>query len=106
MSAIRNPQSAIRNHYELTLQERVQELNTASSRNATTLSAQGKRASLWGLLFAPLLAFLRVYLRRGEWRHGIAGLVTSLFAAYEVFVSYAKLWEQHHSKPAPPPSQP
>ena len=113
MSTIRNPLRpgssaghAIRNHYELTLQERFQELNTASSRDAATLVAQGKRASLWGLLFAPLFAFLHVYLRQGEWRQGIAGLVTALFAAYEVFVSYVKLWEQHHSKPAPPPSQP
>ena len=106
MPTIHNLQSTTRTLSELTIRERFQELNTASSRDAATLSAQGKRANLWGLLFTPLFAFLRVYLRRGEWRHGIAGLVASLFAAYEVFVSCAKLWERQHSKPVLPPSQP
>ncbi len=106
MPTIHNLQSTTRTLSELTIRERFQELNTASSRDAATLSAQGKRANLWGLLFTPLFAFLRVYLRQGEWRHGIAGLVAALFAAYKVFVSYAKLWEHHHGKPVPPPSQP
>jgi hypothetical protein len=102
MSTIHNLQSTTRHLTEPTIRERFQELNTASSRNAAALVAQGKRAGLWRLLFTPPLTFLRAYLWQGEWRHGIAGLVTALFAAYEVFVSYAKLWEQHHSKPAPP----
>ncbi len=106
MSTIHNLQSTTRHLSEPTIRERFQELNTASSRDAATLVAQGKRAGLWRLLLAPPLTFLRVYLRQGEWRHGIAGLVTALFAAYKVFVSYAKLWELRHGKPVPPPSQP
>lgn len=97
--------STIRNPSEPPLQERFRALNAASSRDAAALAAQGKRASLWGLLYVPLVTFVRAYLGRGEWRRGIAGLVSALFAAYEVFVRHAKLWEYHHDKPAaaPPP---
>jgi len=105
MSTIRNLQSTTRMLSEPTIGERFQALNTASSRDAATLAAQGKRLSLWELLFSPLLAFLRVYLRQGEWHKGMAGMITAIFAAYEVFVRQAKLWELHHSKPAPPPPQ-
>ena len=98
---------ALRTPHKPPLGERFQELNAASSRDAAALAAQGKRAGLWGLCFAPFLTFVRSYLWHGEWRHGIAGLVTALFAAYGVFVRYAKLWEHHHAKPpAAPPPQP
>lgn len=93
------------NPSEPSLQERFQELNAASSRDAAALAAQGKRFGFRGLLCTPLVTFVRVYLGRGEWRRGIVGLVLALFAAYEVFVRHAKLWEYHHEKPAaaPPP---
>jgi hypothetical protein len=106
MSTLRTPHSAPRTPPGPSLHERFQELNAASSREAAALAEQGKRAGLWGLLCAPLLTFLYVYLWSGEWRRGIAGLVVALFAAYEVFVRYAKLWELHHSSPqAPPPKE-
>ena len=95
--------SATRQLGELTIGERFRELNTASSRDAAALAAQGKRAGLWGLLCSPFLTFLHSYLRRGEWRRGMAGLVTAIFAAYEVFVRQAKLWELHHTQAIPPP---
>ena len=105
MSTIRNLQSTTRTLSEPTIGERFQALNTASSHDAAALAAQGKRASLWGLLFSPLLAFLHAYLWREEWRRGTAGMVTAIFAAYEVFVRQAKLWELHHGKPGPRPPQ-
>jgi hypothetical protein len=91
-----------------TLRERFQELNATSSREAEALAAQGKSASVWGFLFFPFGAFLQVYFRKGNWRHGIAGLITALFAAYGVFARYAKLWEHHHNNTRlfPPSSQP
>jgi hypothetical protein len=59
---------------------------------------QGKKAGLWGLVFAPALTFLRAYFGGGEWKRGVAGLVVASFAAYEVFVRYAKLWELCHNQ--------
>jgi len=94
-----------RTRSEPTIGERFRALNTASSRDATALAAQGKQASLRGLLFSPFLVYLHAYLRQGEWRRGTAGVITATFAAHEVFVRHAKLWELRHRKPAPPSPQ-
>lgn len=90
-----------------TLQRRFQELNELSSREAAALAAQGIRVRKWWLVVSPVCAFTRVYIRHGEWRRGMAGLITAFFAAYTVFVRYAKLWELQylHTPSAPPPEQ-
>lgn len=67
----------------------------------TTLAAEqeslrGKRATLTRLLIQPLLTFLRSYVLKQGFRDGIPGLVISSFAAYYVFLKYAKLWEKQH----------
>jgi hypothetical protein len=85
------------------LRLRFQELNTATSRDAAALAAQGKRATVWRLGLSPLGAFLQSYLIQKQWRNGVAGLVEAMFAAYEVFVRYAKLWEIRHATATPPP---
>lgn len=87
----------------LKLRIRFQELNVATSRDAAILAAEGKRATVWRLLFSPFGVFLRTYLGQKKWRKGIAGLVDAMFAAYEVFVRYAKLWEIHHTTETIPP---
>jgi hypothetical protein len=87
----------------LTLRIRFEELNAATSRDAAILAAQGKRATVWRLLCSPLGAFLQSYFGQKKWRNGIAGLVDAMFAAYEVFVRYAKLWEIHHTTETIPP---
>lgn len=85
------------------LQIRFQELNEATSRDAAIFAARGKRATVWRLLFSPFGAFLQSYIGQKKWRNGIAGLVDAMFAAYEVFVRYAKLWEIHHTTETIPP---
>jgi hypothetical protein len=87
----------------LKLRIRFQELNAATSRDAAILAAKGKRATVWRLLFSPFGVFLHSYLGQKKWRNGIAGLVDAMFAAYEVFVRYAKLWEIHHTTETVPP---
>lgn len=94
-----NPQSTICN--EPTLQQRFHDLNVASSCEAAALAAQGEHATGWKLVFRPFFTFVRVYLRHGEWRRGVAGLITALFSSYAVFVRYAKLWEHRKLKPCP-----
>ena len=85
------------------LRDRFQTLNATSSRDAEALATSGHQATRWLLFSAPLLTFVRVYLRHGSWRHGIPGLIHSLFAAYEAFVRYAKLWERQHVRTTTPP---
>jgi hypothetical protein len=90
----------------MSLRERLHELNVTSSAEATALAEQGKRATARTFVLTPLATFLRVYFVRGEWRRGRAGLLSAIFAAYEVFVCYSKLWEQQNVKTTvPPPPQ-
>jgi hypothetical protein len=88
------------------LRDRFQALNATSSRDAEALATSGYQATWWQLFSVPLLTFVRVYLRHGSWRHGIPGLMHSLFAAYEAFVRYAKLWERQHVRTTTPPQSP
>lgn len=87
----------------VSLRERLQTLNVTSSAEAAALAEQGQRATPMTFIVAPFSAFVRVYLGDKEWRHGTAGLIPALFAAYEVFIRYAKLWEQQHVKTTFPP---
>lgn len=82
---------------DLSLSERFEALNEATSRRAAQLAAQGKTAHLWAIVCTPGLVFVRAYVWRGGWRRGIAGFVEALFAAYGVFVSRLKLWELHQA---------
>ncbi|HXF04150.1 MAG TPA: glycosyltransferase family 2 protein [Blastocatellia bacterium] len=67
----------------------------------TTLAAEqdaqrGVRVGLARLLFQPALTFIRSYLLRQGFRDGVPGLIIAGFAAYYVFLKYAKLWEKQN----------
>lgn len=96
---------AIHNPSALSLRERLQELNAASSREAAALIARGERVGIYGLVWAPVRVFLHVYLWQGQWRRGVAGLVSAFFSGYEVIVRYMKVWEHQHTKDLPPSSR-
>ena len=88
-----------------TLHDRFEALNVATSQEASTLAAQGKRATLWGLVVTPFLIFLGAYVKRDAWRKGVAGLVEAVLTSYAAFVRQAKLWELQHitdNSPSPP----
>ena len=64
----------------------------------TTLAArqmheQGRRATAFGLVIHPKLAFLRNYILKGGFKDGQAGLAISIVNSYYVFLKFAKLWE-------------
>ena len=88
-----------------TFRDRFEALNVATSQEASTLAAQGKHATWWGLVVTPFLVFLGAYVKRGAWRKGITGLVEAVFTSYAAFVRQAKLWELQHitdESPSPP----
>jgi|GEM_PF-3433914 len=106
MSPTSNSQPSTSTSVDVLLRERLHTLNATSSAEAAALAEQGRRATLMTFAVAPFSAFIRVYLGNKEWRRGIAGLIAALFAAYEVFIRYVKLWEQQHVKTTvPPPPQ-
>jgi glycosyltransferase involved in cell wall biosynthesis len=63
----------------------------------TTLAAQqmhedGRRASVFALLFHPPAAFLRNYVLKRGFMDGTPGLIISAMNAHYVFLKFAKLW--------------
>lgn len=90
---------------KMSLRERLQELNTTSSREAAILIARGEHVGFYRLVWAPICVFLRVYLRQGGWHRGVAGLISAFFSAYELIVRYMKVWEHQHTENLPPPSR-
>jgi hypothetical protein len=106
MSPTHDSQPTATSSAEVSLRERLHTLNITSSAEAAALAAQGQQATYLALAWAPFSTFVRVYIRQGEWRHGIPGLIAALFTAYGVFIRYSKLWEQQNVKTTvPPPAQ-
>ena len=63
----------------------------------TTLAAQqmheeGRKASVFALLFHPPAAFLRNYVLKRGFLDGTPGLIISAMNAHYVFLKFAKLW--------------
>lgn len=61
----------------------------------------GRRASYWRLLFAPLLRFASLFLLKGGWRDGAAGLQVCYLQTMTTFLKEAHLWEHEHALPQP-----
>jgi len=68
----------------------------------TTLAAEksyreGKRASVFSLLFSPAMVFVRSYFLKLGFLDGIPGLAIALFASHYQFLKTLKLWEKQNS---------
>jgi glycosyltransferase involved in cell wall biosynthesis len=55
--------------------------------------AAGRRATGWDVLLRPPARFLQLYLLRGGFLDGAAGLIVCMGTVVYVFLKYAKLWE-------------
>ncbi|GAB2950219.1 glycosyltransferase family 2 protein [Hymenobacter coalescens] len=79
-------------HYSYpTIESHVQQLNKFTTIGAEELAARGKRASGLQLGLKPAWKFWHLYLLRGGWRDGFAGLSIAALSAWGVFLKYAKL---------------
>lgn len=56
------------------------------------------KMALWRFPRVMLTAFSDSYLRQGGWKVGTAGLVESLYQAFSIFITYARLWELQKKK--------
>ncbi len=67
----------------------------------------GAGAALLGMLLRPPARFLKMYLLRGGFLDGVAGLTAAVVASFYVFLKYAKLWEVARvGRPWPRPGEP
>jgi hypothetical protein len=57
-----------------------------------------KRVGAHDLFFPPIAMFLKMFLLRGGWREGIAGLIFAGFASLYTFLKYARMWEKLYGK--------
>lgn len=60
---------------------------------ARRLAEQGRRFSIWQLLFRPPFTFLKMYLLRLGFLDGLQGFILSGLYAYYTFIKYVRLWE-------------
>ena len=55
--------------------------------------ANHPKMSWWRFPRVMLSAFLNSYIKQGGWRIGTVGLIESIYQAFSMFITYAKLWE-------------
>lgn len=56
------------------------------------------QVSWWRLLRVMTTAFFDSFVRQGGWRVGTVGWIESLYQAFSIFITYAKLWEIQQRK--------
>lgn len=54
--------------------------------------------SWWRLLRVMATAFFDSFVRQGGWRAGTVGWIESVYQAFSMFITYAKLWELQQKK--------
>ncbi len=77
-----------------TLEEMVAKTNEWSKIEAKLrLDAQHPTVVPWRLLRVMATAFFDPFIRQGGWRAGTIGWIESIYQAFSIFITYAKLWE-------------
>jgi glycosyltransferase involved in cell wall biosynthesis len=73
------------------LEKYLDKQNRYTSLQAESLRAAGRRASVWQLVFSPLLRFVKFYVVRLGFLDGVPGLVHVAIGCMNSFNKYAKL---------------
>lgn len=81
-----------------TLEEMVEKTNEWSEIEAK-LRFQHHHPSIvrWRLLRVMMTGFYESFIRQGGWKAGTPGWVESIYQAFSMFITYAKLWELQQS---------
>jgi (heptosyl)LPS beta-1,4-glucosyltransferase len=86
-----------------TLEEMVDKTNEWSGAEAMLrFKSVHPAISWWRMLRVMMSAFWDSYVKQGGWRAGTPGMIESIYQAFSMFVTYAKLWElqqKTHEKP-------
>ncbi len=60
--------------------------------------ANHPRMTWWRFPRVMLSAFINSYIFQGGWKAGAAGVVESIYQAFSIFITYARLWELQNEK--------
>lgn len=52
----------------------------------------------WRLIRVMLTAFFDSFITQGGWRAGVVGWIESIYQAFSMFITYAKLWEMQRKE--------
>ncbi len=77
-----------------TLEEMVAKTNEWSGVEAILRLRSGHPPVVWWRFARVMLtAFIDSFVKQGGWKAGIVGLIESMYQAFSIFITYAKLWE-------------
>lgn len=63
--------------------------------------AHHPKMALWRFPRVMLTTFIDSYFKQGGYKAGTVGLIESIYQAYSIFVTYAKLWELQQKSTSP-----
>lgn len=82
-----------------TLEEMVEKTNAWSEIEAQLRLQSGHPPIVWWRLIRVMITgFWDSFIGQGGWRAGTVGWVESMYQAFSMFITYAKLWELQHEK--------
>ena len=61
-------------------------------------SGKGRKASISGLIFRPLIRFLKMFVLKAGFLDGVPGFIASFMGAFYAFMKYARLYEINREK--------
>ncbi len=62
------------------------------------LKANHPKMTWWRFPRVMLTAFFDSYIKQGGWKVGTVGLIESIYQAFSIFITYARLWEMQNEK--------
>ena len=81
------------------LEQMVEKTNTWSDVEAKLrLESHHPKMSWWRFPRVMSTGFFRSYIQEGGYKNGTEGLIESIFQAFSMFITYAKLWEMQRKK--------
>ena len=97
-AVVRGETSTIHNYFihdtHRTLEEMVAKTNEWSAYEATLrFDTNHPVVSWWRILRVMCTAFYDSFIKQGGWRAGTIGWIESIYQAFSIFITYAKLWE-------------
>ncbi|MDI6732382.1 MAG: glycosyltransferase family 2 protein [Planctomycetota bacterium] len=102
---IMDDNTAIKNlHYDIlhytykNLSHQLRTIDRFSDVSSEALMGEGRRFSLFNLLFRPPVKFIETYFIKLGFLDGLAGLIIAVASSFYVFVKYAKMWEHQNQK--------
>lgn len=81
------------------LEQMVKKTNEWSEHEAELrLKANHPKMNIFRFLRVMITGFLRSYIAERGYKNGTAGLIESIYQAFSMFITYAKLWEKQRSR--------